>query len=64
MIKHSREQQLVDICFQIGLMISDPKYGFQNMSTETRAEWIADQLRACGFDTVPVGASWGVLQYN
>ena len=64
MVKASREQKLIDLCFEIGLMISEPEYGFQNMSNDTKAEWIADQLRKCGFDTQPCGASWGVLRYN
>ena len=56
------DQKLIDACFEIGIMISDPKYDFQEKSTEERAEWIAKQLRAVGYDTMPCGASWGVLQ--
>lgn len=55
-------QKLVDVCFEIGLTISDPKFKFTKMTQEKRAEWIAKQLRLCGFDTEPVGASYGRLK--
>ena len=29
---------------------------------EKHMEWVAKQLEGCGFETKPVGASWGVLQ--
>ena len=56
------EQKLIDLCFEIGILISDQRYDFKNMDVEQRAEWIADQLRKSGFDTQPMGASWGVLK--
>jgi hypothetical protein len=62
MAKDKREQKLIDLCFEIGLTISDPKHNFQKKRIEERGEWIAKQLRACGFDTQPIGASWGVLK--
>ena len=31
-------------------------------SNEEIAAWVALQLRECGFETTPVGASWGVLE--
>lgn len=58
----TREQKLVDICFQIGLLISDTKYDLYKKTKEEKVEWIANQLRQCGFDTQPMGASWGVLK--
>jgi hypothetical protein len=59
-----REQQLVDICFTCVLTVLDPEYveGFAKMTQEEKAAWVARQLRSCGFDTEPVGASWGVLK--
>ena len=56
------KQKLVNVCFEIGLMISEPKYKFYEKTIEQRAGWIADQLRKTGFDTVPRGMSWGVLK--
>lgn len=47
-------QKLIDICFLCGLT------SFSG-SMQEKAEWIARQLRLCGFDTKPVGASWGIL---
>lgn len=64
-----REQKLVDLCFQIALMISTPgkdrggiPYDLTKLSASEKAAWVAKQLRACGFDTEPVGSSWGVLK--
>ena len=56
------EQLLVDVCFQIGLLMSNPKYDFVKMSDGEKAEYIAKQLRDCGFDTHSCGSSWGVLK--
>ena len=58
----NREQELVDICFSIGILMSDLQYDFIKMDNEQKAEYIAKQLRECGFDTQPCGASWGVLK--
>ena len=57
------EQKLVDICFSVGLMIQNNRHRkyFDNLGTEGTAEWIAKQLRDCGFETTPVGSSWGSL---
>lgn len=55
------EQKLVDICFQLTLTIKSHSEHFANLSQEEVAEWTAKQLRECGFDTSPCGASWGLL---
>ena len=59
----SKEQKLVDIMFSIVMMIHDPKYrdNFMKMNREEIAEYVAEQLRGCGFDTQPCGISWGLL---
>lgn len=57
----SNEQKLIDIMFQIGLTIHNNEW-FQEKTNEEVAEWIANQLRECGFDTQPMGCSWGVLK--
>ena len=54
------KQKLVDICFQIGLVIKDSK-PLQEMSQEKCAAWIAQQLKENGFETHPCGMSWGIL---
>ncbi len=60
----AREQKLVDVLFQCVLTVTDPTHAkaFAKKTSEERAAWVAAQLRACGFDTKPVGASWGVLK--
>jgi len=59
-----KEQKLVDIMFSVVMMIHDPKYrdNFMKMDREEIAEYVAKQLRDCGFDTKPCGMSWGVLR--
>ena len=57
-------RNLVDLCFQIGLVISDPQYKFHEQSQEERAKWIARQLKLCGYPTIPMGSSWGHLQID
>jgi len=57
----SKQQELIDIMFQIGLTIHQYQ-SFQKMTKEEVAEWIAEQLRICGFDTEPMGASWAILK--
>lgn len=56
-----REQKLVDIMYQVAIMIHDNE-SFKGMNVEEIAEWVSHQLKSCGFDVKPVGASWGVLR--
>lgn len=65
----AEKQKLVDICFSIALTLSTPGrgrddkwYDLTKLSTTEKAVWIAEQLRAGGFDTTQCGASWGVLK--
>ena len=57
----NNEQKLIDIIFEIGLMIHDNEW-FNGKSNEEVAEWIREQLKLCGFDTKPIVSSWGVLK--
>ena len=57
----NNEQKLIDIMFQVGLTIHQYE-SFQKMTKEEVAEWIAKQLRDCGYDTEPMGASWAILK--
>lgn len=57
----NNEQKLIDLTFSIGLTISKDLW-FIGKTDEQIAEWIADQLKKCGFETTPCGASWGVLK--
>lgn len=60
----NREQKLIDIAFALVLTALDERYrdNFARMTQEERAAWVRHQLRECGFDTEPMGASWGVLK--
>lgn len=59
----SNEQKLIDICFEIALTIKDqPKNFSKQTNNEEVASWVATQLRNNGFDTRPMGMSWGVLK--
>ncbi len=55
-------QKLIDIMFEIGLTINQKRRWFEDMTNEEVAEWIAKQLKDNGFDTTPVGMSWGILK--
>jgi hypothetical protein len=59
-----REQKLIDICFELVLTATDPKYNkaLLALPIEDRAAWVASNLASCGFKTEPCGASWGVLK--
>ena len=63
-MRTTNEQKLVDICFECVLTALDHEHveKFVKMTIAERAEWVARQLRECGFDTEPVGASWGSLK--
>lgn len=53
-----QKQTLVDCCFSLAMHAAKSMHG---RSTEDIAKWVAGQLDACGFNTVPMGCSWGVL---
>jgi hypothetical protein len=62
------EQKLIDIMFEIAqasYMMDRERAAVKEYYNEKRDEhmkWVADQLRMCGFETVPAGLSWGVLK--
>lgn len=51
---------MIDIVFEVGMRAHSLQ--IEQASREAVAEWIADQLRQCGFNTRPQGMSWGVLE--
>lgn len=57
-----REQKLIDIMFDMALTLRESTDWLKNADREEVAEWVAYQLRECGFDTQPMGSSWGVLK--
>ena len=56
-----REQKLVDIMFQIAAVTLENSERFKGIGHEKHMEWVAEQLKNCGFPTKPIGSSWGVL---
>lgn len=61
-MRESREQKLIDLCFAVGMHLHIGRKHWNGKSREDVADWIADQLKSCGFPTKPVGMSWGVLE--
>jgi hypothetical protein len=64
MAKHNwtkREQELVDIMFQVVIATTEDKV-FCELNNEDKAKWLRNTLANCGFPTEPIGASWGVLK--
>ena len=68
-----RMQKLVDLCYDLVLTATDEGRGrdgkpparwfrAKGRTTEQKAAWVTDQLRGCGFDTSPCGATWGLLK--
>lgn len=59
-----REQKLIDLCFSLVLHYRTYQdNGLMKAKTQEEvAEWVAYNLRECGFPTTPIGMSWGVLQ--
>lgn len=64
-MRKSREQQLVDICFQIAMTAASDRgleyFGSGSDKNERICDWVVEQLRECGFPTHQQGSSWGVL---
>ena len=56
-----REIDLVDIIFSCVSTVLDPRHHatFMTKSQEEKMQWVTDQLKGCGFPTMPVGSCWG-----
>lgn len=67
-IEVKSEQKLIGIMFEIAqasyMMDREPPVvkEYYNEKRDEHMKWVADQLRMCGFETIPVGSSWGVLK--
>lgn len=55
------EQKLVDIAFELALTMHEHPW-FIGKTKEQVANWVAERLAGCGFETEPCGSSWGVLK--
>lgn len=56
----SREQQLINIMFEMVYRITQERRDWNPSRTESM-HWVANTLMECGFKTRPMGASWGIL---
>ena len=57
---------LMNIIFQIAQHSAlyfnvESREKYFNEIREKHMEWVADQLRQCGYPTKPMGISWGIL---
>ena len=57
-----REQKIIDATFEIALALAKYSKHFEGRSNEYVARWVAIQLASVGFETEPIGSSWGVLK--
>ena len=57
-----KEQKLVDIIFSVALTVNENHHYWKDKSREELAAWVSRQLSLCGFETEPIGSSWGVLK--
>lgn len=60
MVSRTPEQKLIDIMFQMVLVATSDKK-FCKRPRGERMAWVADHLREFGFDTEPIGMTWGTL---
>ena len=56
----NREQNLIDLMFNMVLVATNDPI-FCKRPRGERMAWVANNLRDLGFDTHPIGMSWGVL---
>jgi hypothetical protein len=56
----NKEQKLIDLMFSMVLAASENSIFCKKPRGEKMA-WVANTLREMGFDTHPIGMSWGVL---
>jgi len=56
-----REQQLIDITYQLVFAVKDNDAFFKDKNRQQIADWVTDQLTKCGFPVKACGCSWGVL---
>ena len=59
----TREQDLIDITFEAVYRVWENRGNWaQSLDRDQIMGWVASQLRKCGYDTQPMGSSWGVLK--
>jgi hypothetical protein len=58
----SNTQKLIDIAFEIALTMKQNIEWVEKSSDEEIAQWVSKQLSQCGYQTIPLGASYGILK--
>ena len=58
----SKKQKLIDICFELVLYARRSK--LEEKTMEETVKLVANRLEQCGFLTIPIGSSWGILIDN
>lgn len=56
----NKEQKLIDLMFEMVLTATNDPV-FCKRPRGERMAWVANNLRSMGYDTHPVGSSWGVI---
>lgn len=59
---NNNTQKLIDIVFEIALTMKENTDWVKDSTNEEIAQWVSKQLLSCGYQTVPMGASWGILK--
>ena len=54
------DQNLINLMFEMVLVATNDAV-FCKRHRGERMAWVANKLREAGFDTHPIGSSWGVL---
>jgi hypothetical protein len=54
------KQKLIDLMFQMVLVTTNDPV-FCKRPRGERMAWVANNLRSMGYDTHPIGSSWGVI---
>ena len=55
-----KQQKLIDLMFNM-IIASTNDPVFCKKPRGERMDWVANNLRSMGYDTHPIGMSWGVL---
>ena len=55
-----KEQKLIDLMFEMVLVATNDPV-FCKRPRGERMAWVANNLRIMGWDTHPIGMSWGVI---
>lgn len=56
----SQQQKLIDLMFRMVIATTNDPV-FCKRPRGERMAWVANNLRSMGYDTHPIGMSWGVL---